>query len=305
MAVAGLLGACGILAAPPGGAALKADSPRHQADLPGLENVFRLSAKIYSGSEPDGEVGFASLARLGVRTIVSVDGARPDVQAARRNGLRYVHIPIGYDGISAEAGKALARAARQCQGPIYVHCHHGKHRGPAAAAIACKATDGRSAEALLKILELAGTDKQYAGLWRDVARYEPPGHDELLPDLVEAAEVNSLAAAMSQLDRHVDHLKQCRDAAWSVPPAHPDLVPHQEAVIVKEGLREARRNLSGSYDSIFKTWLVEAAESAERLEVLLRSGESAAATRQFQLLEQSCNRCHAKYRNGNKSTSSP
>src|SRR5262245_33238393 len=70
---------------------------RQPTALPGLHNVFRLSAKLYSGSVPEGETGFCSLCSLGVRTIISVDGARPDVATAHRFGLLYVHLPFGYD----------------------------------------------------------------------------------------------------------------------------------------------------------------------------------------------------------------
>src|SRR5262245_48501413 len=65
-------------------------------DIVGLENLICVSERIYSGGQPQGEQAFQSLARLGVKTVVSVDGARPDVDAAHRNGLRYVHVPIGY-----------------------------------------------------------------------------------------------------------------------------------------------------------------------------------------------------------------
>ena len=45
--------------------------------------------------------GLRRLAEAGVRTIVSVDGAVPDLDAARRWGMRYVHL---------EHGKATWRA---------------------------------------------------------------------------------------------------------------------------------------------------------------------------------------------------
>ncbi len=136
-----------------------------------LTKSVRASDSIYSGSEPAGDAAFAALARLGVKTIVSVDGARPDVDAAHKAGLRYIHIPIGYDGIPEPAAAALTRAGRDAEKPIYVHCHHGRHRGPAAAAIACIGigeTRGNDAPA---ILGLAGTGKEYAGLWRDVEAF--------------------------------------------------------------------------------------------------------------------------------------
>ena len=71
-----------------------------------------------------------------MQTVISVDGAKPDLEAARKHGLRYVHLPHGYDGVPAPRGDELAIALRTLEGPIYVHCHHGKHRSPAAAGVA-------------------------------------------------------------------------------------------------------------------------------------------------------------------------
>jgi hypothetical protein len=39
-----------------------------------------------------------------VKTIVSVDGGKPDVETARKHGIRYVHLPIGYDATDCTAG---------------------------------------------------------------------------------------------------------------------------------------------------------------------------------------------------------
>ena len=66
---------------------------------PGIENAFRLSPRLYSGGEPQGEGAFKALKALGVKTIISVDGARPDVETARKFGIRYVHLPVGYHGV--------------------------------------------------------------------------------------------------------------------------------------------------------------------------------------------------------------
>src|SRR5579883_2265955 len=58
----------------------------------GLHNVYRITDKLFSGSSPEGDEGFRSLKELGVRTVISVDGSRPDVERARKFGLRYIHI---------------------------------------------------------------------------------------------------------------------------------------------------------------------------------------------------------------------
>jgi hypothetical protein len=86
----------------------------------------------------------------------------------------------------------------------------------------------------LKVLERAGTSREYAGLWRDVAAYSPPMLAGELPELPEVADVRSLAAAMAKIDRSHDLLKLCRDADWSVPTEHPDVVPAQQALQLRE-----------------------------------------------------------------------
>jgi protein tyrosine phosphatase (PTP) superfamily phosphohydrolase (DUF442 family) len=274
-------------------------APHRLADeQPGLHNVIEVADGLLSGSEPEGAEGFASLAKLGVKTVVSVDGARPAVDGARAQGLRYIHIPIGYDGVPKEAVAALARAAREAEGPIYIHCHHGKHRGPAAAAVACVAARKVSGPDALKILELAGTGREYPGLWRDVAAGTAPHPDETPPVLVEVAEVDSLTAAMAGVDRHWDNVKLCRDAGWSTPPDHPDLTPVQVALLLREAFHEAKRTVPADrFDGQFRDWLAEAEALAAKIEDNLKAAKSAEASRPFELLDQTCKRCHAKYRN--------
>jgi protein tyrosine phosphatase (PTP) superfamily phosphohydrolase (DUF442 family) len=265
-------------------------------DRPGLHNVIEVADGLLSGSEPEGAEGFASLAKLGVKTVISVDGARPAVDAAHEHGLRYIHIPIGYDGVPKPAVAALARAAREVEGRIYIHCHHGKHRGPAAAA--CVAARNVSGNDALKILEMAGTGREYPGLWRDVAACTAPSPDETSPELVEVAEVDSLTAAMAGVDRQWDNVKLCREAGWTTPPAHPDLTPAQAALLLREAFHEAKRTIPADrFDGQFREWLADAESLASQIEQNLKSAKSAEAARRFDLLDQTCKRCHAKYRN--------
>ena len=268
-----------------------------EQELPGLHNVLLAADGIYSGSEPHGDEAFAGLAKLGIRTILSVDGARPDVELARQHGLRYVHVPIGYDGVSPSASEKLAAAARETEGPVYVHCHHGKHRGPSATAVICVAKGLCTGEQSLQLLKLAGTGQEYAGLWRDVAAYRPPRSGTKLPALVETAEVESLTAAMARVDRHWDNLKLCRDAGWQTPPAHRDLVPAREALLMKETFHEARRTLGPEYDSQFQSALEAAEQIATEIEAALNSDQRDTLGMRMESLDKSCKQCHVKYRN--------
>src|ERR1043165_1551382 len=132
---------------------------------PRLENAHRLTEKVWTGAEPQGEKAMQALKERGVKTVISVDGSRPNTELAHKYGLRYVHLPIGYDGVPAERGKELAKALEELNGPIYVHCHHGKHRGPAAAATACVVAGWLSNDEAVAAMKELGTGENYLGLW--------------------------------------------------------------------------------------------------------------------------------------------
>jgi hypothetical protein len=124
---------------------------------------------------------------MGVNTVVSVDGAVPQRELAKAAGIRYVHIPVGYDGISQAAGCSLTRVVRETTGPIYIHCHHGRHRGPTAATLACRVEGTADVRRSIEIMVLAGTSQDYGGLWRDVKAFVVPDERVQLPPLVEVA----------------------------------------------------------------------------------------------------------------------
>jgi protein tyrosine phosphatase (PTP) superfamily phosphohydrolase (DUF442 family) len=261
-----------------------------------LENVFQASAGLYSGGEPRGDEAFSLLAERGVRTIVSVDGAKPDVEAARRKGIRYVHIPFGYDGVDQASQAALTRVMREATGPIYVHCHHGKHRGPAAAAIACLAAGRMTTDEAITFMRRAGTGAEYRGLWRDVEKFQPLPADAQLPSLVETAKVDSLAEAMASLGRSWDQLKLCQDSGWKVPPGHPDVSPEHEALLVWEGLRECGRNLSRE-DAQLEEGFSAATREAAAVRAALKEGRRDAASAALKRLDAACQACHVEHRN--------
>lgn len=273
----------------------------------GLHNVYRLTDKLLSGSSPEGEEGFRSLQKLSVRTIISVDGSRPDVELARRYGLRYVHLPIGYDGVPPEQGRRIARAVRDLAGLVYLHCHHGKHRGPAAAAVAQLCLDDNCrAEAAVAWLHQAGTDPHYQGLYETVQHFQRLPTEELdqvSADFPEVAPVPVLAQVMVAIDETWERLKKVRSADWNVPPGHADLDPPHEALQLREHYREAGRLPdSQKRPGEFRQLLGEGEQAAKQLEATLRARKASGvvdldlAERAFRRSAAACTRCHTKYR---------
>ena len=48
-----------------------------------LPNLWQIHSRVYSGGLPDGPAAFEELRDLGIRTIISVDGLKPDADTAR------------------------------------------------------------------------------------------------------------------------------------------------------------------------------------------------------------------------------
>ncbi|PQO43137.1 hypothetical protein [Blastopirellula marina] len=269
-----------------------------QVDPPGVHNLFQVTPRVWSGSQPHGAEGFESLEKLGVKVIVSVDGAKPDVAEAKKHGLKYVHIPFGYDGVPANAQAQLAEVMKQYPGQIYFHCHHGKHRGPAGVAIACLAEGSLTTAQAEAFMHQAGTSGDYAGLWKNVHEFQLPPAGTPRPMLVETAQVESLAAAMAGIDRVYDNLVLLSKANWKPPADHPDLSPVEEALLMREGLYETGRLLpSDKYDLKFRKLLKESEDIATGIETKLKAGQTAGLNADLAKLKQACTACHVDYRN--------
>lgn len=274
--------------------------PIHAA---GLTNAFRLSTNIYSGAAPDGDAGFQSLVKLGIRTVLSVDGLKPDVERAHKFGLKYIHIPHGYDGIDRATQAKLVKASELAAGPIYVHCHHGQHRGPASAAVICLAENGWNKAEALEWLKLAGTSTNYPGLFRTVERFEPP-RPELLArtpnTFPEVAQIEALAEAMVAIDQQCDRITDLLNrTAPETSDRDTDL--HAEMILLSEHFREAQRLPEAQErgdDFLARLKAVEEKSSgiAKQTAVSgLNRGER--FDRGFAELRKSCASCHKAYRN--------
>ena len=138
----------------------------------GVDNFYQLSDSLYSGSKPDGEEGFRFLSKLGVKTILSVDGVAPEVALAKKYGIGYVHVPLSSDGIKEAQASQIVKAAAEQPGPLFIHCHYGMNRGPSAAAIVCIAQHGWTPEQATAWMQRAGTSANCTGLFRDVRNFK-------------------------------------------------------------------------------------------------------------------------------------
>lgn len=103
------------------------------SDAPGVGNFHQVDGHLFRGAQPSDQ-GFASLAKLGIRTIVDLlpgDSHSDRERAlAARLGMRYVNVPMsGFEAPSnQQIGKALAVLNANADGPLFIHCRRGKDR---------------------------------------------------------------------------------------------------------------------------------------------------------------------------------
>lgn len=279
----------------------KPTGPAVAVDLGPIHNGFRLGKKIISGSCPYGDAGFAALRAQGVKTIVTVDGAKPNAELAAKFGMRYVHIPVAYGGITREQELEIIRAVRDLDGPVFVHCHHGEHRGPTAAVLAAMALEGWTNEDGLAALNQAGTSKNYAGLWSDVREFQKPtkaevdAADNKFPN---AAPIPAIAESMVSIDSYFDSIKDIKAAGWKAPTDHPDVDPPHEALLLKEQFRELKRTPQAkAFPTDFMKHLDDAETAATALEAAMRGEDVASKETAFKAVGANCGSCHKLYRN--------
>lgn len=278
---------------------ISATSP---ATFAGLHQVVTYHPNLYSGAQPEDETSFISLAALGVKTIISVDGATPDVTTAEKHGLQYIHLPIGYNGFDDVRRRELARATKDAhaKGGVYIHCHHGKHRSASAAGTVAVSLGWATTDAMIERMKVSGTAATYTGLWNCTR-----SADVLTPQQLAAAPATypsisppgSFVQNMIELDEKLEHLSLLKTTNWKTAPTHPDLVPAAEAGIAADILRHLSTKASQRKQDEFASLMAASLQAAQTLEDMIVANKPATELNaQLALFATSCKDCHVKYR---------
>lgn len=275
----------------------------HRLESKNLSNAMWVSTRVLSGGLPEGKPAFEELAGLGIKTIISVDGIKPDVVGAKSAGLRYVHLPHGYDGISGERLMQIAKAVRDLPGPVYIHCHHGRHRSPAASAAVCIALGQLSVAEGREVLRVAGTNPGFRGLIQAVENAAPIAEEQLDGLKIEFAEVSdvppiveSMVAMEVIFDRLMDHQRR----GWN----NVDPESLSDALMLKEHYIELHRSESErKQEADFLRLLEQGRAFAEQLESHLQTDRDLESAQRashadgaIKLLANNCSQCHRLYR---------
>lgn len=277
-------------------------SATQPVDLPGLKNVVTYAPDVYCGAVPEGAEGFDTLVAMGVRTVLTVDGSMPDVGLAKAKGLRYVHLPITYDGMEPARELEVARALRDLPGPIYVHCHHGKHRSAAATATALVLLGKMTPDEAVAKMRVSGTSPSYPGLYANAREARPADAAKLSAAgnaFPECVPPSTVVSGMVEIDRLHDLLTSMGREDWHPPTSQPGLPPAAIAGQLADHFRillDRPEVRDGPED--FGRLMTNANRQASTLETLLADPDATPAARSAQLkrVSQSCLDCHAPYR---------
>lgn len=258
-----------------------------------LRRLIHVSENVYCGAEPKTEQAFAELRRIGVTTVICVDGSQPNLSAAAKHGLRYLHVPIGYDRIEQRDALAIVRAMRESKGPVFVHCHHGRQRGPAMAAIAAIADTHVDSHDAIAVLQFAGTSDSYQGLWRDVRRFKMPTDGRTLPQAAESAEVDPLVRQMAELDRTWDRILEL-----SPQPSKDDkhLKQLESSTVQLVSTFHALRSHEAYQTEAFAADLQVARRLAGELRTAVTRQDQDETQRVISRMQSTCKRCHGRQR---------
>ena len=102
-------------------------------DVTGIPNFHKVNDHVYRGAQP-ADLGFKSLATLGVKTVIDLRGegerSHAEEEAVKSAGMRYVGVPMRGLGAptSDEMSKILALLDDPSAGPVFLHCKRGADR---------------------------------------------------------------------------------------------------------------------------------------------------------------------------------
>jgi hypothetical protein len=241
---------------------------------------------------------------MGIKTIISVDGAAPDLAQAKARGMRYIHLPIGYNGFDEERKLELTRATRDAlaQGPVYIHCHHGKHRSAGAAGTVAVSLGWATPEQMVERMKVSGTAPGYKGLYTcttSAVALTPAVINAVPADFPESQPPQGFVKAMVEIGEVNERLKFAEKAGWTIPASDPTLVPAAEAGRMSDLLRHLHRDkVTVDAGGDFAKIMVASENYAQKLEDMLAAGEkdTAKLSAEFKLLAASCKDCHVRFR---------
>jgi protein tyrosine phosphatase (PTP) superfamily phosphohydrolase (DUF442 family) len=271
---------------------------------PHLPNAYRFSSRLISGGPPQGEAGFQALRSLGVKTIISVDGAPPETAPADALNIACVHLPIPYREVPKDRALEIAKALRDLPGPVYLHCSNGTARAPAAAGVVSVMLGEMSPQDACDALKSIGVLPGYSGLYASVLNATKVGKeplDALNVNFTARAPITPLIQSMVAMEKVWSRIEMAQQLEWTIPESRKDLKPEEDMLQLIDCLIDA-----GKLDEIATDTKKQAilADGEKWAAVLRRTWKKDAQTPHrseelnaaFKGVLSSCYDCHTQYR---------
>lgn len=269
----------------------------------GQLDAIRVADDLFCGPQPRTAQDFAALKAQGIQTVIGLDGVVPNAQLARQAGLKYVHLPVGFNQAEQQV-PALLATLKSAKGPCYLHCRYGRPRTPAMVAMVAQVRYGWNQAQASEWAKQAGVGESYQGLAASLASFRPPAADAVRQAKVPSgpAKTTPLVHTMAAL---LDDWEPIRKAAAA---EFKDYSPEQlnRLAVHAVGVEKHLRGLTG--DAIVSDWgqdfADEMAEAAAAAQALAAACRAAAASGNVEPLPQAmkaagsrCGACHTTYRN--------
>jgi hypothetical protein len=157
-----------------------------------INRFIRVTDGLYRGSAPSASDIIKLKKRFGIKKIVSLDKETGDKIDEVCKGLNIKHVMIPLDGRRRSLLEFLKHDLKDLflkDGPVFVHCLHGKDRtGFAVALVQCKYLGKDPKEALKEAKDLGfglNTDIEYMHILEDLILKCKPSKDSNDADIVE------------------------------------------------------------------------------------------------------------------------
>lgn len=141
--------------------------------LAGVPNFHRVTPDLYRSAQPDA-TGFAGLAGMGIRSVLSMRQTVNDVPLAEGSGLMLSRVPMKSRHVAEKNGAKVVQAMRDLRaglelGPVLVHCHHGADRTGLICALWRILYEGWSRQAAID--EMIEGGYGFHPIWANIPRY--------------------------------------------------------------------------------------------------------------------------------------
>lgn len=253
--------------------------------------LFALDSNMVRGAAPAKPEEFEFLKEIGIGTIVSFDRKTPDYAQAESVGIPYVHIPIGYGTIPEPAQLdffAMLRDPRTPP-PYYIHCHGGKYRVGAMAALYRMQCDGWNRDSAYAEMLRLGGKIEYLGLNASVRDFRPIAATAIEAHAFDPAarpRNATLGSKMVEANKTFRELRRLADQG----------IEGTELQGIALGLEEIffeihRLNACPVCDSAGNELFLKSAQTIQAAR--LRNGFT---PEWFQAMKGECMQCHSRYR---------